>query len=201
MKTFAAMGAVLACLVLAAPAIAQAPAQPGGAPPRQRPAPSLLVLSSPGYAEGAMIPKKYAAVSGPATVSPELKWAGAPAGTQSFVLLMKDEEFQPNKRWEPAYHWIVFNIPGTATSLPEGVPTATQTFPDGMIQPKFERGIGYVGPGAPAEGQPHHYTMSLYALDIKLPLGPEATIADINKAMDGHILDKGFLVGRYHRTP
>lgn len=198
-KSATQFAASLVCLALTAAAIAQAPAP--GAAPRQRPAPSLLVLTSPGYADGAMIPSKYAAAAGAATVSPELKWTGAPAGTQSFVLLMRDEEFAPGKRWEPAYHWVVFNIPASATGLPEGVAKATKEFPDGMIQPQFERGVGYVGPGAPGEGQPHHYTLSLYALDIKLPLGPEATIAEINKAMDGHILDKGFLVGRYHRAP
>ena len=56
-----------------------------------------------------------------------------------------------------------------------------------------------MGPGAPAGGTPHHYTFELFALDTKLDLGPDAARADVLKAIDGHILGKGVLVGRFHR--
>jgi phosphatidylethanolamine-binding protein (PEBP) family uncharacterized protein len=59
--------------------------------------------------------------------------------------------------------------------------------------------VGYRGPGAGAAGPYHHYTFELYALDTKLDLGPDATRADVLKAMDGHILGKAALVGRFHR--
>jgi Raf kinase inhibitor-like YbhB/YbcL family protein len=112
---------------------------------------------------------------------------------------VRDEEYAPGKNFAPFFHWIIFNIPATSTSLPEGVP-ADKKLADGSLQPQNGRIVGYNGPGAPAAGQLHHYTFTLYALDAKLDLGEDATIADITKAMDGHILDKGFLVGRYHRT-
>ena len=69
-------------------------------------------------------------------------------------------------------HWLIFNIPGDARSLAEGVPTGTQPA-DGAIQIKNGGGvIGYRGPGAPAVGPYHHYTLELFALDTKVDLGP-----------------------------
>jgi hypothetical protein len=56
-----------------------------------------------------------------------------------------------------------------------------------------------MGPGAPAPGPDHHYTFELFALDTKLDLGPDATRADLVKAMEGHILAKAVYVGRFHR--
>ena len=70
---------------------------------------------------------------------------------------------------------------------------------DGTIQAvNLGRKVGYMGPGAPAPPY-HHYTFQLYALDTRLNLGPDATRADVMKAMDGHILGKGVIVGRFHR--
>jgi Raf kinase inhibitor-like YbhB/YbcL family protein len=189
-----AISVVFSTLMIACTAIAQTSPQPAATPPR--PVPSLLVLSTTAFADGATIPDKYASTT---AVSPSLSWTGAPQGTQSFVLLMRDEEYAPGKRFDPYYHWILFNIPATATGLPEGVPGDKQ-LADGSIQPLNGRSPGYHGPGAPANGQPHHYTFTLYALDTKLDLGQDTTIAEITKAMDGHILDKGFLVGRFHKT-
>ena len=56
-----------------------------------------------------------------------------------------------------------------------------------------------MGPGAGAARSYHHYTFELYALDVKLDLGPDAARADLLKAMDGHILGKGVMMGRFHR--
>ena len=74
------------------------------------------------------------------------------------------------KNNDDVLHWMVFNIPGSATSLPEGMP-ATASMPDGAIQAKNLRGaVGFMGPGAPPAGPDHHYTFELYALDTKLDL-------------------------------
>ena len=71
---------------------------------------------------------------------------------------------------------------------------------DGTVQAKNVRGaVGYLGPGAPAVGPHHHYTFELFALDTKLELTPDATRAEVLNAIDGHILGKGVLVGRFHR--
>jgi hypothetical protein len=94
---------------------------------------------------------------------------------------------------------MVFNIPGTARELREGVPDQAQ-LSDGSIQGINQaKKVGYLGMGAAAVGPYHHYTFELFALDTKLTLGADATQADVMKAMDGHILMKGVLVGRFHR--
>ena len=109
----------------------------------------------------------------------------------------------PDEAWggriDDVLHWMAFNIPGTVRALPEGVQPAP-TLPDGTIQAKSLRGaFGYMGPGAPGPAPYHHYTWELFALDTKLDLTPDATRADVIKAMDGHIIAKGVLVGRFHK--
>jgi phosphatidylethanolamine-binding protein (PEBP) family uncharacterized protein len=86
-----------------------------------------------------------------------------------------------------------------ATSLQEGLPSQAQLL-DGCIQSLNQsKKVGYLGMGAAAVGAYHHYTFELFALDTKLSLGSDATQADVTKAMDGQILMKGVLVGRFHR--
>jgi phosphatidylethanolamine-binding protein (PEBP) family uncharacterized protein len=96
----------------------------------------------------------------------------------------------------------VWNIPGTATGLPEGVPTCADR-PDGSHQVSAS-GPVYRGPGAGAAGPMHHYTFEIYALDIKLdtPAAADAfeTRTNVMKAMQGHILGKAVYVGLFHRS-
>jgi len=95
-------------------------------------------------------------------------------------------------------HWVIYNIPPTATGLPEGVP-ARETLPDGSCQGinDFKR-IGYGGP-APPPGKPHHYFFKLYALDAVIDLKLPATKKELLRAMEGHILAEGQLMGTYKR--
>jgi Raf kinase inhibitor-like YbhB/YbcL family protein len=167
------------------------------APP---PAPTTpgLTLSSPAFADGAVIPNKFSQAD-PKPVSPKLEWTNVPPNTASFVLTAIDPDTALQKTTEEVIHWMAFNIPGTLRELPEGVPVGAQ-LPDGTTQGKNRRGDqGYMGMGAAAVGPYHHYTFALYALDTKLTLGADATRADVSKAMDGHILGKAILVGRFHR--
>ncbi len=177
-----------ALLLSAGPALAQVPAAP-------RPAP--MGLTSASFADGAVIPDKYTqAVSSP--VSPALAWTNAPAGTQSFALIVDDPDTALQHTTNEVLHWAAFNIPATATALPEGVPNVA-TLADGTVQPlNTGRKNGFMGPGARGDVY-HHYTFQLYALDTKLGLGPDATRAQIMAAMDGHVLAKAVLVGRFHR--
>ena len=157
-----------------------------------------LTLTTPAFADGDVIPDKFTQ-NATRPVSPRLEWTNVPANTVSFALIMHDPDTAPQKRTEDILHWMAFNIPGTARELPEGVPAAA-TLPDGTIQAKSFRGaVGYMGPGAGAAGPYHHYTWELYALDIKLELTPDATRADVLKAMDGHVSAKVATVGRFHR--
>jgi Raf kinase inhibitor-like YbhB/YbcL family protein len=182
------------------PAGAQGQGQPraGGA---RGPATPPLLMTTTAFEDGGIIPEKYTQASS-SPVSPELKWTQVPPGTQSFTLLMHDLEPVLNKGSKmDITHWMIWNIPGTATGLQENV--AAGELPDGSRQVSL-RSNGFMGPGAPA-GPYHHYVFELYALDIKLdvPQGTPQQAADtrnaVINAMDGHVLGKAVLVGRFHR--
>lgn len=184
--------------ILLTAAIGPATAQEKGKGRGRGPGGPGLTLMTTAFSDGSEIPDKYTQAT-PNAVSPKLEWTHVPAGTMSFVLLLHDPDVALQKKMNDVTHWMVFNIPGTATELPEGVP-AEAKMSDGMIQIKNLRGgVGYMGPGAPPAGPDHHYTFELFALDTKLDLGPDATREDVVKAMEGHILGKGVLVGRFHR--
>ena len=110
------------------------------------------------------------------------------AGTKSFLVLVHDPEPHPGKGLTDITHWLIWNIPATATGLPEAVP-AGATLPDGSHQMKRGNGANaaaaYGGPCAPP-GPDHHYTYELWALDTMLDVGEGGTRADVMKAADGH---------------
>ena len=157
-----------------------------------------MTLTSPAFADGAEVPPKYTqAEQNPP--SPKLEWTNVPMGVVTFALILHDPDVALQRKMDDVLHWAVFNIPGSARELPEGVP-ANATLADGTVQIKNLRGtVGYMGPGAPPPGPHHHYTFELFALDTKLDLSPDASRADLVKAMDGHILAKAVFVGRFHR--
>jgi Raf kinase inhibitor-like YbhB/YbcL family protein len=158
-----------------------------------------LMLTTDAFEDGGIIPNKFTQAAEGTPVSPKLMWSNVPDGTVSFALILHDPDTSLMKKTDEVLHWLIFNIPGTATSLQEGVPSQPQ-LPDGSIQNLNQsKKVGYLGMGAAAVGPYHHYTFELFALDTKLSLGPDATQADVMKAMDGHILMKGVLVGRFHR--
>src|SRR5947199_5937757 len=103
---------------------------PGGAAP-------AMTLAIPGFPDGAQIPVKFSqAAEGAAPgegTSPAMSWANTPAGTQSFVLNMRDMDVARNKTTDDQAHWVVWNIPAATTSLPEGVPKGSQRS-DGSYQ-------------------------------------------------------------------
>ncbi len=198
----------IALLSVASAAIAQTPPPAGGVQGRgagggRGPAVPPLIMTTTAWEDGGVIPNKYTmAAEGGAAVSPKFEWSQVPPGTQSFVLLMHDPEPVLAKGSKmDITHWLIWNIPGTSTGLPEGV--ASGELPDGSRQVSL-RGNAYMGPGAPA-GPYHHYTFELYALDTKLEV-PQGTAQEAAKtrtavvdAMDGHVLGKAVLVARFHR--
>jgi Raf kinase inhibitor-like YbhB/YbcL family protein len=162
-----------------------------------------LTLKSPAFEDGGIIPPKFTSLN-PDPVSPKLEWTNVPAAA-AFVLIMHDPDMAREGRIEDVLHWLVINIPGTARELPEGVPNVVR-LDDGSIQPKpLSNGTastvknGFMAPGAPAAGPYHHYTFELFALDGKMDLTGDATRADVLMAMEGHIVAKAVLVGRFHR--
>jgi Raf kinase inhibitor-like YbhB/YbcL family protein len=197
---------VSACLLLAAMGAALAQTPPAGAPAgaagRGAPRPPPLMLSSSAIQDGGMVADKYTAAS-QTPVTPPLAWTNVPATAQSLVLIVHDVDVVMAKGMGDNPHWVVFNIPVTTMSLAEGLPS-TATLPDGSIQMgRPARGTapataGYF-PFAPPPGFVHHYNFDLYALDIKLPLDTTASRADIEKAMDGHVVGKAVLETRFKR--
>jgi Raf kinase inhibitor-like YbhB/YbcL family protein len=173
----------------------QSPAPAAGA----RQARAALTLTTTAFPDGDPIPAKYTQAGD--QVSPALAWSNVPDGTVSFVLHMRDPDVARNRTTEDQVHWLVWNIPGSATGLPEGVPKGA-TLPDGSQQISAS-GPVYRGPGAPASGPMHHYTFELFALDTKLDVQPGAdawaTRTSVMQAMQGHILGKAVYVGLFRR--
>lgn len=207
MMQFVRVAAIAAMVLSAATAMAQGREGGGqgrnGAQGRGRgPQTPPLIMTTTAWEDGGVIPDKYTQAAGPMAVSPALNWTQVPPGTQSFVLLLHDPEPVLNKSPKmDITHWLVWNIPATATGLPENFPQGER--PDGTRQVSL-RANGYMGPGAPP-GPYHHYTFELYALDTKLdvpqgePRAAAMTREAVFNAMDGHVLGKAVLVARFHR--
>lgn len=163
------------------------------------PAPKPMVISIAAFADGTDVPVKYTQAGD--STSPAISWMNTPPGTVSFVLHVHDLDGARNKTTEDPLHWLVWNIPATVTSLPEGVPMGTQ-LQNGAYQISAG-GAMYRGPGAPATAPRHHYTFELFALDTKLDVQPGGepfeTRTAILKAMQGHILGKAVYMGLFHR--
>lgn len=150
-----------------------------------------IQLISQAFSEGAMIPTRYTCDG--EDVSPPLSWTDLPPETGSFALICEDPD-APVGTWD---HWVLFNLPASATGLPEAVP-ATATLDDGSVHGNNSWGrLGYGGPCPP--GGTHRYIFSLFALDIKLDLKSGATKSGLLKAMEGHILARTRLMGKYRR--
>ncbi len=133
-----------------------------------------------------------------ANVSPALAWSGAPAGTQSFALLMHDPDAPTGSGW---WHWVVYNIPSGTSSLPSGAGDPGKgLMPKGAVQARNDYGsVGYGGP-CPPPGPPHHYNFRLYALKVpKLDLPEGASAALIGFNVRAQALAEAQLTGMYGR--
>jgi len=150
-----------------------------------------IKITSTAFEEGGMIPEKYTCDG--IDVSPPLAWASVPEGTKTLALICDDPD-APLGTW---VHWVLFNIPANINELPENIP------PDKELENGAKQGrngfrkIGYGGP-CPPRGT-HRYYFKLYALDTELDLKAGVKKKKLLKAMEGHILCKGQLMGRYKR--
>jgi Raf kinase inhibitor-like YbhB/YbcL family protein len=181
---------------------AAAPAAGGQRPAAAAPPPMRLVSAD--ISDGKPIAGKYTCSAGADAVSPALQWMQAPRGTASFTLIVHDMEPRPRKGVDDILHWMVWNMPAGANSLPGGVSSASADLPDGSHQTNGNAGqggnFGY-RPPCPPQDVPvaHHYAFELFALDEKLDLPANATRADVMKAMDGHIAGHASLVAPFNR--
>jgi Raf kinase inhibitor-like YbhB/YbcL family protein len=160
--------------------------------------PAELKLTSAAFTEGGAIPVRHAQAG--EEVSPPLAWDNPPNGTASFVLLVHDLDATSGQNAETTLHWLVWNIPASARSLPAAVPQGPEQ--RGGMRQISVTGPNYRGPAQPPAGPSHRYAFELYALDITLevpPVGarPAQTRAAVVAAMAGHVLAKGTLTGRF----
>ncbi|HQE78278.1 MAG TPA: YbhB/YbcL family Raf kinase inhibitor-like protein [Bacteroidales bacterium] len=150
-----------------------------------------IIVKSDSFSDGGMIPAKYTCDG--ANISPQLSWDNAPKGTKSFVLICED----PDAPMGTFTHWVLYDIPADVHELPENLPK-DKILPNGAKQgiTDFKK-VGYGGP-CPPNGT-HRYYFKLYALDTLLNLEPALKKEDILKAMNGHILAQGQILGKYAR--
>jgi Raf kinase inhibitor-like YbhB/YbcL family protein len=150
-----------------------------------------LTLTSTGFDAGGVIPPKYSCDG--EDLSPPLAWSDPPPGTQSFALILDDPD-APGGTW---VHWVLFNFPAAARSLSEGI-SPDPTLADGTVHGTSSfNSLGYGGPCPP--GGTHRYFFKLYALDAVLDLEGGATKADLEAAMETHVLAQAELMGTYSR--
>lgn len=164
----------------------------------------LFTLSSPAFADNAVLPLKYAGGtlcgkdSRGGNVSPPLAWTNPPSGTKSFAVMMIDPD---GRRGLGSVHWLAYNIPASRAALQEaegGTPP-----PADVTLGKNSRGTpGYTGPCGPPADAPHHYVIDVLALDLEpgaLPAGLDRD--QLLQALAGHSLGPASLVARYRREP
>jgi Raf kinase inhibitor-like YbhB/YbcL family protein len=151
---------------------------------------AIKVVSS-AFQEGGMIPADYTCDG--KDISPPLSWSGVPEQAVTLALICDDPD-APLGTW---VHWVLYNLPASVRELPAGVPP-DERLANGAVQGRNDfRRLGYGGPCPP--GGTHRYYFKLYALDKALDLKPGATKKELLKAMEGHILAEGQLMGRYKR--
>ncbi len=144
-----------------------------------------LTLTSAAFEHGKKIPKDFTCEG--EDVSPKLMIRDVPNDTKSLVLIVDDPDAPP-KVWE---HWTVINIDPKTAVIEQGAIPGMQLMND------FDR-VEWGGP-CPPPGKVHNYQFKLYALDTELSLGQNSRKADVEEAMEGHVLDQTVLVGTYKR--
>jgi hypothetical protein len=158
--------------------------------------PAPLAIKIAAFPDGGAIPARHGCSNGTnANISPAVQWSGAPEGTQTIALILHDPDVSIGA--EDVLHWAIYNIPATATGLPESVP-AKSPLDDGAVQLKnIGQSVGFFNP-CPPPPTTHHYMFEFYALDSKLA-DNIASRADLLAAMTGHIRAKGVYFGLFHQ--
>ncbi len=150
-----------------------------------------IKITSSAFEDSGLIPDKYTCDG--ADISPPLQWEAVPEGTSSIALICDD----PDAPVGTFVHWVIFGLPAETRELDENI-APDKTLPSGAKQGTSDFGrIGYGGP-CPPSGT-HRYFFKIYALDTAIDLAAGATKRELLKAMEGHILGQGQLIGKYKR--
>ena len=150
-----------------------------------------MKLTSSQFKEGGIIPSKHTCEG--AGVSPPLDISGVSEHAKSLVLIMDDPDVPKSLRSDGMFdHWVVFNIPVSTTHIAEG------KNPPGVLGKNTAGANRYIGPCPP--DREHRYFFKLYALDRQLDLKEEAKKDEVERAMEGHILQQTHLMGLYEKN-
>jgi len=153
----------------------------------------VFELQTDAFSAGGDIPREHTCDG--ADRSPPLSWGDLPNGTQSLALIMHD----PDAPRGDFTHWVLFDLPPEARTLDADVPSVGE-LTNGARQGRNDFGrLGYGGP-CPPPGPAHRYVFELFALDVPVGLGAGAPRADVEAAMQGHIVAEARLTGRYGRA-
>ena len=155
-----------------------------------------LTIRSSAFANQARIPKRFTGDG--EDISPELLWSGVVADTKELALICDDPDAPTPQPW---VHWVIYNLPATATGLREHIPsTGSLSEPAGALQGVNSWGeIGYRGPAPPHGHGVHHYHFKLYALDTALTVVAGADKKTLLAAMEGRIVAQAEWVGTFER--
>ena len=165
-------------------------------------APETISVTSSAFDHHGMVPESNSAYG--ENVSIDLTWADLPEGTQQLALICDDPiVVEIGMMEQPFVHWVMYNIPASASGLPAGLPSDVTLELEGLEGAvNGLNGLGrsgYFGPRPPANGQLHAYHFRVYALDDSLNLEPGLGNAELLDAMNGHVLATGMLMGHYER--
>ena len=165
-------------------------------------APETISVTSSAFDHHGMVPESNSAYG--EDVSIDLTWADLPEGTQQLALICDDPVVvEIGMMEQPFVHWVMYNIPASASGLPAGLPSDATLEMEGLEGAvnglNGLRRPGYFGPRPPANGQLHAYHFRVYALDDALNLEPGLGKAELLDAMNGHVLATGMLMGHYER--
>lgn len=156
-------------------------------------APTAIRIMSPAFADDQPIPGRHTCDG--EDLSPALMWMELPSETKGLALICED----PDAPGHPWVHWVLYGIPPTISELPESLE------PRDMVLGSVRQGmndfkrIGYGGP-CPPPGKPHRYFFRLYAVDRPTDLAPRSTKQDVLRAIEGHVLAQGEVMGTYARA-
>jgi Raf kinase inhibitor-like YbhB/YbcL family protein len=157
--------------------------------------PELIALESPAFEDGAPLPARYTADG--EKLSPPLRWRGAIEDATGLALIVEDPD-APTP--EPLVHLLVWSLPATMTELPQGFFKSPHH--EGVDEMLGRNGVarpGWLPPDPPRGHGRHLYVFQLFALDRRLGFDKHPTRAEVVKAMKGHALAKGTLIGAYER--
>ena len=164
--------------------------------------PETISVTSSAFDHHGMVPESNSAYG--ENMSIDLTWADLPEGTQELALICDDPKVvEIGMMEQPFVHWVMYNIPASASGLPAGLPSDATLEMEGLEGAvNGLNGLGrpgYFGPRPPANGQLHAYHFRVYAIDDELNLEPGLGKAELLDAMDGHVLATGMLMGHYER--